>query len=351
MTAAATWSVPVADAAAAPPQPSSNVGAAPSAEPAPPEPDLASWVVSPVPGTSASQPDRAPVEALWGLTVTPAEPSAGASPDTPDVASDASLTDWAFDPTEAKTEPLPSTADRVDRLPAFGFAPPRMAPSVERESPPDIPLRRLELPQARQLPPASPAAQPPMSALERLEAREYRRRCVADAVAEPPHVARDPAPPSAPDVPSPVHEPMMADWIAEPAAAAPPATGPMLDANLFDIDTAPPATDAPARALKTGAALASDDVPDPARGSAGPECAEPSAFMRGMISEPAPDELSELNAPLPAVPAFPDAPQPAAESDDVPSVIQRLESMRAAIAALTEEVSEKKAGRRSELPP
>ena len=352
------WSLPSADAAAE---------ASPAPSPARADPLLVGANLD----EPRPPPDAAPAEPLWDLTVAPEEPVREQVAAVADLVSEASVTDWAF----ADTAPV-AAPQAAQPMPAIESAPA----------------------------PQPPPADLPISALERLEAREYGRRHVADVVAPPPDPGEAPWRSAVADAPLPpvdvaerphaggfddlvlggmperAHEPAPAfepdtpsvEWTIEPAAAL-PAAEPIFDADLFDGDDKGPATpsnlDAPAP-QSLAHSLTDDEIVPPDRAPE-PAAAETASFRHegpidrgldrpsaiGPRTKTVRDLIQDLEAPLPAMRALPDpAPEPdAAEPQappeesraDVPSVLQRLESMRTAIAALMDEVSEKTAGRNS----
>jgi hypothetical protein len=323
---------------------------------------LADWSVPAEDTAPASEPEPTPEVALWDLTVDAPEPVKADVPELPPAAdaaepvSEAAVVDWAFDPGDTPREP----AAEVSRsLPPLDIAP--TPPRGEQ-----------------------PVAEPLMSALERLEAREYRRRPMPSpeepaatrmvapeeppteqmvAAEEPPATwmatpAR-PAEPVAPLEPDGLDDLLMGGGPSgeprEPAAAEPPAMDwtvaptqavaaaePALDADLFEGgDSGQPAPLPPD--------LTSSSEPDPLAAAA-PEPAaelppEPVALAPPVF---APSDPSDGAPPSDA---STDEPPPAPESGaDTPSVLERLEHMRSAIAALMDEVNEKTA-RRTPPPP
>jgi hypothetical protein len=267
----------------------------------------------------------------------PPEPSTDEIIPADDSASEAVVTDWGFDPGDTQPQPPPSV----------------VTPAAERPA-------------------------PGMSAFERLEAREYGRRHVMSAVAasEPAEPGEDEGLPtgsagptngsslddmviaSAPAEPARTLSPLdsvPADWTAAPAEVMAPAA-PIFDPGLFDADdqAAPPAASALESAMPEEvssspfAALweqyTSVRLPEAMLGPAPLPSGEPPG------AAPMPSPFQESPAPEPE-PQSADVPRHALEQGigaDQPSVSDRLESMRTAIAALMDEVSEKTAGR---IPP
>jgi hypothetical protein len=333
--------------------------AQPSADATPPAPDPM------LAGLEREEPEawHAPQgEALWDMPTAPDAP-AGEQTAAAEPVSEATVSDWTFAPTDAEPEP--------------DSQPPPMAEPAAAES--------------------------VLSALERIEVREYGRRVVATAVVPPEpdvvpvhlEVAEMPAEPAegggaqyagglddlvigGPPPPAAAAEPNVAlpdvEWTLAPRAPSPAAES-MLDADLFDTDNgsapAPLKADAPA---DLGSDLSFESAGSgPLERAIEPHREEPAVFMEAVTEAPAtepqpPDAATtaiprdlpaDLQAPWSARSPHPEQarepeseprpPAPEGEGEtDVPSVRQRLEDMRHAIAALMDEVSEKTARR---IPP
>jgi len=307
---------------------------------APTAPPADAMPIPAVPDQPPPPPETADAEVFWDLTVAPVEPdpapTAAAAAADP-VVTEVSISDWAFAPADAEPKPA---ADSGRALPPLDIAPA----------------------------PEPPPAEPLMSALDRLEAREYGRQRVATAVAPPPHAGGldDLVMESAPErdaAPAPAEEPQAVQWTLGPAPEVEAAES-NFDSDLFDTqdaDDAVPATriEAPAPAMDD--LLAAEDSERPPEAEPAPVPVEPtppelidSAFVEP-TPEPAPAEpetaghelLQAWPEPAPELPAHEQQQQPedADAGADTPSVLQRLEDMRSAIAALMDEVSEKTARR------
>jgi hypothetical protein len=343
-------------------------------------------------------PHAGAADVLQGLTIAPAaEREDEAAP--PAAETEALVTDWAFAPTGPETQAEEETA-----LEPETFADPE--PELLRPLPPAEAIWPSH--ETAAMPEASEAERT-LSALERLEAREYGRRLPSGPATTPedtpgptdlprPTDQAEPAEPGEPAArvglndlvlglapsPSPDEPESETDEWSPLPADTPEA---IFDSDLFDSDEAgdePTDAEAVLPAPEAMSALVEDTTADDTDlreiDSAAPD--EAAAFLQDLTEDTAAPEsgegaglkpvgghdlLQEDAAPSapplrsafatrPPSPASgltrPTAETPAAAAPsapevggDTPSVLQRLESMRAAIASLMDEVNEKAARR------
>jgi hypothetical protein len=316
-----------------------------------------------------------------------------AGPEAGDAAAPApvsSIADWAFIPADVAPEP-----EAAPLLPPLDVATPPEQPPAD--SPMSAALQRLEAREydrqrvatavAEPVPEVAEAAMPPPEAAERPSLGGFddmvmgagpaaagrdefldtgapdpaEGRPIADALFDADLFETDdnaaaaplpsPAIPAA-SIPPQSHAPL-ADWTAEPAHDEPA--------------YAEPVYQEPAYAERTHAEPAAVEA-----AQAEPAYAAPAGFMQDLTENTAPEHAQDFAPapaalfteppaePLPAMAALPDplpepedmAARPPEEGPgiDTSAVLQRLESMRSAIASLMEEVSEKTARRRQPPP-
>lgn len=337
------------------------------------------------------QPPSAGDEPLRNLAAASPEIAQDRVPAPAGPVSEAIVTDWAFAPDEAEPAPQPPPPPDVAAAPE---PPPAAAPISALERLEAREYGRQTLAAALAPPPPDPddvvvpadSVEVPAAGAEHAEPRDFDDLVMGTV---------SPAGEPEPKLPAP-------EWFAEPAATQ--VAEPLFDADLFDTDgNADPALGAASDLSEGLELLATDEPPhdhasapgdtepaytepafaEPAYtepASTEPEYAapahtkpnyaeaaraEPAMFMSELTEGSAPehrpaggheyplsDEPSRQPAPISATPARP-APlrtpaaaglQPPAGDPgvDTPTVLQRLESMRSAIASLMEEVSEKR---------
>jgi hypothetical protein len=371
--------------------------AADAALEAPPEPDsryvAESTTIRIEPDRAREQPDSGPAEAHWDLTVAQQEAERDQAEASGD--SESTITEWAFAPAEASANP----ALDIDHP-----LPPSDAADLPEDATAASPVSALERLEAREY--ARWHSAPPPIPDERAaapEATETPWRGGLDDL-----ILGDAATEDQGSGGVGMDEPADLGWIDGPTAAvagtelpavdsidrpdetATVTTGePLLDADLFeregDDDTAATSHEVPAAVSDIGTGPAEIDAlemggemaPEKERSDVRPP--EPSfheddtsdawrsrsaTFVDEMTTDPLPDAASAVGSDGEAagarqtrLPPLPDWPAPLPEraasgappaSDanaDVPTVLQRLESVRTAIAALMDEVNEKAARR------
>jgi hypothetical protein len=315
----------------------------PAPEPAPrPTPLAGQMLADERPEELPTLPERTRAGPWWDTVAPDAADVFGRDTVVPAPAAEADLADWAFAPPDKATEPL---------------------------DPAHRPLRSADLWSSAD----EPLVESPASALERLEAREFgRRRAETTDKTLPPGGDAgswpDTSPPSRDDafddlvqgegsIPAALSRPFAApEWTTETQTAL-PAVEPIFDADLFDTDESAAEAERPSPVDLTG--LAAPDVEtDP--GDAGgdhrlsPPLERPTAhdFLQ-VEAEPLPampagsleaESASEWLAPHPRLPV--EGPQPSE-----PSMQERLENVRSAIATLMKEVDEKTERTARRFPP
>jgi hypothetical protein len=306
-SAPSTWPLALQDAIAAPLLPlSAAQPIAPNGLPV----DINSDQAAPPPSPASqplSAPRGAPVhEPFWDLTIALPEPGPHQARAATDAAPGISVTDWAFAPADDASLP----ANAAQSLPV------------------DDPVEQTPEPPPARL----------MSALERLEAREYSRHPTPATDAANSDGLDDLIVNVAPDPEESKEPPAIAlslsdsEWIVDPAPATP------VEPTFDD-----------------GSLIAGDDGEATATALSPPEQAGTSPATEELSADTAERSQEPDFVAGPATAAEPDpdmsrAPsQPADSAVDTASMLERLESMRNAIAELMEEVSEKSVRRASQL--